>query len=423
MPRFVIATLLLFAGAYGSDVEACSCAGGGPACAAVWRSDVVFVGRAGAGASVGAVHFTVERSVRGLDVAEIDMANGPGMCAYPFKPGERYVVYAHRNPQTNQITTSICTRTRPAQDAVEDLAYFDEMTRPATGARVYGRIRHVDVDYSTGRPVDHGPIANVALTLTAGDATTRTTTDTNGQFEFARLKPGRYRFTASLPATFAPWPSTAMALDNDRACLQMDSVARFDGRIRGLVLGEDGRPAAGVRVEASAAQAIDGDRPPHTASAVSNQDGIFEIGPLPGGNYLVGTDFSIRLQPRQLDRRRYYPGVRDRAAAETVHLDAGARMQLKDFRLPALPTERKIEIVVLDPDGNLVPGATVTLDGARPEDHITPDGRLSFTLPYGARFNVSARIRTQGNVLQSGFSEIIDRDHGDGTIELRLRIR
>lgn len=143
-----------------------------------------------------------------------------------------------------------------------------------------------------------------------------------------------------------------------------------------------------------------------------------------GGRYRVGTDFSARLLPRKLDRRRYYPGVRDRAAARTVQLNAGTHVQLQDFRLPPLPTERTIQIVVLDSDGKLVPGATVTLYGARPEDHVTPDGKLTFTLPYGAHFNVGARMRItkDGKVVVTasrGYTTI-DRDDGDGTIELRL---
>jgi len=255
----------------------------------------------------------------------------------------------------------------------------------------------------------------------------RTVTDSNGQFEFAHLNAGTYRFSASLPTMFVPWPSAlAMTLPNDRACGQLDSVARLDGRIRGVVRDDDGRPAAGVRVEASAAHTIDTNGPPRTAGAVSNLDGVFEIGPLSIGDYVVGTDLSTRRLRRKLDRRRYYPGVRDPAAAETVHLDAGTHAQLQDFRLPPLPTERTIQIVVIDPDGNLVPGATVTLYGARPEDHVTPDGRISFTLPYGAQFAVGARMELtkEGKVAfaRSGLFETIDRDDDDGTIELRLRI-
>jgi len=68
----------------------------------------------------------------------------------------------------------------------------------------------------------------------------------------------------------------------------------------------------------------------------------------------------------------------------------------------------------------------VTLYGARPEDHVTPDGRISFTLPYGAQFAVGARMELtkEGKVAfaRSGLFETIDRDDDDGTIELRLRI-
>lgn len=425
MPRLFVATLFLFACGYPSNTEACSCGRQGAPCAAVWSSDVVFVGRAETGGPGNRVRFTVERAVRGLDAAEIDVVTGPGNCSYQFEAGERYVVYARRNPQTNEITTSICTRTRPAMHAADDLAYFDEILRPATGARVYGRIRHVDIDFSTGRPVDYGPIANVALTLTTGATTFSTTTGRNGQFEFAPLQPGTYEFRANLATMFVPWRSSVVTLANDRTCKELDSIVRLNGRIGGRVLGEDGKPAAGVRIEALTPHAAGGNGPPHTAGAVSNQDGSFEIGPLPAGDYLVGTELSMRLLPRKLDRRRFYPGVRDRAAAQMVHLNAGALVHLQDFRLPPLPTERIIQIVVLDSDGALVPGATITLYGARPEEHVAPEGKLTLTLPYGAQFNVAARVRmtVNGNVTVTRSTRgymTVDRDDGDGTVELRL---
>ena len=45
----------------------------------------------------------------------------------------------------------MCTRTRLLSDAASDLAYFAEIERPATGGRVYGRIRHIAPNFESRR--------------------------------------------------------------------------------------------------------------------------------------------------------------------------------------------------------------------------------------------------------------------------------
>jgi hypothetical protein len=427
MPRWLPAMLIAFACWHPANALACSCFSPGPPCAAVWTTDVIFVGRVTASAFSGGAHFAVERNVRGSVGTEIDIAAELSNCAYTFTPGKRYVVYAHRNPQTRELRTGICTRTALVDKAAEDLAFFDEMARPAKGSRIYGRIHQVEWDYAIGRPVDRGGLANLPLTLAADTSTLKASTDANGSFEFAHLNPGVYRLAADLPAIFVPWRPFELRLENDRTCRTVDSVAQLDGRIRGIVTADDGKPRAGIRVEATISAALAAPQALRTANAVSDQNGEFDIGPLPAGDFIVGTDFSTYRPPPTLDRRRYYPGVRSLLDARTVRLDAGSHVTLDPFRLPPLPTERTIQVVVLDPDGNRVPGATVTLFGARAENHVTPDGRISFTLPYGAQFDVSARTQMMkdGRLVfaQSGFSIIINRDDGDRTIELRLKVR
>src|SRR5262245_17402468 len=75
MRRLVIAILVLAAHSYGSNVDACDCLAQGAPCAAVWDSDVVFIGRAAADASDRVIRFTVERRVRGVDTDEVDVTN------------------------------------------------------------------------------------------------------------------------------------------------------------------------------------------------------------------------------------------------------------------------------------------------------------------------------------------------------------
>ncbi len=53
-------------------------------------------------------------------------------CGYPFKIGEKYIVYAYE--RDGELSVSLCSRTGPAPDAQEDLEFLDEGWTPESGS-------------------------------------------------------------------------------------------------------------------------------------------------------------------------------------------------------------------------------------------------------------------------------------------------
>jgi hypothetical protein len=51
-------------------------------------------------------------------------------CDYTFDVGKSYIVYAYLNTETNRFGTSICLRTKPLEDAAEDLKYLGQGKKP-----------------------------------------------------------------------------------------------------------------------------------------------------------------------------------------------------------------------------------------------------------------------------------------------------
>jgi len=137
--RTAAAALLLLA-LYANPASACSCLSNGPPCQWYFQVDAVFAGAVTVISEIDGppdlpyplrlVRFAVERGFRGVDAATAEAVTGMGGgdCGYPFKTGERYLVYAYRN-QEGRLVTGICSRTRPLAEADEDLAFIQDSGR------------------------------------------------------------------------------------------------------------------------------------------------------------------------------------------------------------------------------------------------------------------------------------------------------
>jgi hypothetical protein len=72
--------------------------------------------------------FAVERTWRGpaSKTIRVVTGRGGGDCGVPFERGKRYLVYGYKSAH-GEWHTNICTRTRPADAAAEDLAFLNAM--------------------------------------------------------------------------------------------------------------------------------------------------------------------------------------------------------------------------------------------------------------------------------------------------------
>ncbi|MBV9470259.1 MAG: hypothetical protein JO316_01065 [Abitibacteriaceae bacterium] len=81
------------------------------------------------------VQFKVANSWKGVQGTQAVVqtgAEGGADCGFDFKAGQEYLVYAYALPGEKTLITGICSRTRPIDDAVEDLA---ALGRPVVSGR------------------------------------------------------------------------------------------------------------------------------------------------------------------------------------------------------------------------------------------------------------------------------------------------
>jgi hypothetical protein len=214
------------------------------------------------------VAFKVEQAVRGIQgpAVEVRTGQGGGDCGFDFKIGQRYVVYAYR-PKDGTLGSGICSRTRLAAEAAEDLAYFAALPPTGSGARMFGTVKHWEHDPANRNTVQHGPVADVQVLLRGPRGTYSAMSDTAGKYAITGIPAGAYEIDVLPPPAFSGRATPRKVEFTDpRACRAEDISLRYDGRIIGVLLDAAGRPAPGVRLDFIAAEHPD--KPPSFTSRI-----------------------------------------------------------------------------------------------------------------------------------------------------------
>jgi hypothetical protein len=210
--------------------------------------------------------------------------------------GERYLVYARRQPDGKGLVTGICSRTRLIAEADEDLRFLQTLSDShRAGARVYGTITHWERHLSSGEPKEYGPVSDVFVSVVGARGTFSASTDDRGQYEVT-VPPGKYEITVLPPAMYsARYLRQPLELPDLRAYTVADFSLRFDGRIRGVVRQSSGEPAGNVPVQVMAAEDVGKSGNVQTLSVQTDAGGSFEFLEVSPGRYVVGVDLTRRM--------------------------------------------------------------------------------------------------------------------------------
>ena len=424
MRRVVVIGLLTLCGwsSLAAESLACSCAAPGAPCNAIARADAVFIGRV-RGTSAG-VQFDVERPVKGVGTGSISLGNGPPSCALRFNIGERYVVYAYRDPSTGSLYTGMCTRTRPLADPHTDgdLAYFDiGQDRGAARRLLTGVVRNDTIRLDSER-VSVQELAGIPITLRPVDGGPALTSSSraNGSYQIAGMPPGRFVLTATLDERFEKPEPVTVFVPAETPCAEADIGVYVDGRIRGQLVDERGQPARGVGVDLADPVTVRAvTTPVSTVKTVTDERGYFEFRRLGPGRYVIGVDLSRGVRPGKLDRRRFYGGTQDPGRATIVELGMAERREISPFKLIPLPVERTITIILQAALVEVAIDTKLFMTGASREQLQHGKGPIALRLPFGAAYVLEAVAPDGYRVAGPRFVRI-DRDDTDRTIEFRV---
>jgi hypothetical protein len=328
--------------------SACSCVASGPPCQAAWSADVVFTGtvksiepiedtdRPPAFRSV-RVTFSVEQGFIGAisPVVEVTTGAGGGDCGYRFVAGRRYIVYANRQ-ETGGLVTGTCNRTRPIEDAGEDVRYLTS-NPAAAGGRFYGRITERRRDPAEERSVDYGPLEGIEVSVIGPTWQKSAATDPSGRFEITGLPVGKASYFVSVPFGFDQRFRTGdLEIKDPRGCVAQDFMLTPRATASGRVVDASGHPVAGVAVDAVALELAGFEPPPYQMPVRTDEQGNFRFDALPPGSYVFGVNLTKDggRRPRP-GPAVFLPGVSTPSSATVVELKAGDEAVVGVLRLPA----------------------------------------------------------------------------------------
>jgi hypothetical protein len=399
--------------------DACFCAAPDTACQAAadyWKVGAVFAGRVSAidraGSKDGArflrsrtVRFRVAESFRGIEAlpgAEVVVltGSGGGDCGYPFREGREYLVYASRNEQTGELTASICSRTRALEDASSDLEYARGVVAgraPAGG--ITGAVRLVTVSIDGSRKQEQ-QLPGVRVTVSGTGGMRETVSDANGTFSVDGLSAGRYTVSVEAPAAhYALVDPEDFDFPDPRACVDVRVEVRHDGRVAGRVVDAAGVAVPGLTIDLTTPAELResyGSR----LTAVTGEDGAFEVTRVPPGRYVVGLNTETRGSPGLLT---LYPGVDDVAGAKVIEVDPGGPVSIGTWQLPKDLKFLPITGTVVEVSGGLAAGTLVYLrdpgSGRIIGFPVTADerGRFAIAALAGREYEIFAEGRAGGD--------------------------
>jgi hypothetical protein len=224
-------------------------------------------------------------------------------------------------------------------------------------ASVYGTLRRMPGE-GRGERTDtyQRPLPNVAIRLKSDTKSFETRTDPQGAYAFSHLPPGKYQVSADLPPELElgnlilDGPVERFELPR-HCCFENDLYALPSGRIRGAVVGPDGKPLPSVVVYLYPVSRYNREKQGvysyQGRHGISNEWTPFEFYHLLGDDYVLVTNPRNEENPDAPFATTFYPDAAKIEDARVIHLSDGQQFSGADIHVrDRLPT-RQLEVRLL----------------------------------------------------------------------------
>ncbi|HEU4433117.1 MAG TPA: carboxypeptidase-like regulatory domain-containing protein [Pyrinomonadaceae bacterium] len=241
-------------------------------------------------------------------------------------PAERaYLFYAKRPfPFAPDIVLPEQEPLDPAQ-LQGALTFLEQAVAAKNGASVYGSLVLEENVPKLG--TKRTRLAGVRVHLEVDDKIFEGVTRSNGTFRFTGVPPGLTKIEATLPEGLTIQNVTRE--NHGVGCFPVELRARLNGRIRGRVLDESGRPVSYERVVLQDLQNANG----YHAHATTNAEGAFQMTSVQPGTYVLGVNLVDKPSCTLPFPPVFHPGTIVRADATRIVVGRGTVHDGLEFSL------------------------------------------------------------------------------------------
>lgn len=346
------------------SVWGCSCGGNASYCSALRVTPVVFLGRvtldSGEGRGKGAARMVVEEVLHGLkeDPAEVQVETGAGSSCYMrLKLGERYVIYGEQKAE-GLIARHFCSFSF-AVAGHEHLLSALRAAERRQSASLVGSVRLLSKPYGE----QSRPASGVPIVAVKDGVRLETSTNASGEFRFFNIEPGKYRLSVPSADYFEDsfrYPSEDPFVP-EKSCGYQSLSVWPNGRVGGTVRNSEGKPLAGVPVEAFIP-----DRKGEMASSPlreekTDSEGRYLLSGLPPGPVLVAVN-GDKYRDKVPWPPTFYPGATHRKEATPIQLGSG--QVLDGIQLTLAPPRKEVTVPIecVDSEGLPLAGCSILIE-------------------------------------------------------------
>lgn len=377
-----------------SDVSACSCWKEASVCDEFGSVKAVFVGEVVEGNSGNRMSetlkmkenkptfkFKVLQNFLGTkedELTTIRTGFGGGDCGFPFRKGERYLVYAY-GKEDGTLSTGICSRTRHisvADDDLEELKYL----MLGSGAKIYGKV----TQYLKSRAIDDAEqlASKMKLEITqigGENKIYQAETDSKGKYELKNIPSGSYKIR---PLLGVGWLVSEYELKefsvNEKGCSERNFFVKSQSSVRGKVTNFVGDLIDG-QVDLIPVDVLN----PHVGEYSLIDDRNFEIENVPPGKYRVAFNYYSGPSESSPYPRTFYKAAGETGDSTVIEVKLGESVENLVIKLPPKLPMTEIKGKVLWKNGKPAPNVSVGLRDFEGRNNVSDgetDAEGNFTI-------------------------------------------
>jgi hypothetical protein len=282
-----------------------------------------------------------------------------------------------------------CDPTRIVEPDDPELAYL--RAGPKGDGWIEGRVVQ---NYPTYSFRDAIPVRDAVLSIRAPGFENTVPIGADGTFRVGSVPPGTPTVTIRSETLGVAKLRSAVRVPPG-GCAVVNASFETNSTISGKVIGPDGKPAAGIRVELGELRSSG---KPHVVPqtwANTDERGDFEISNVPVAPVVLAANLNGAPSTRMPFDPVYVPGVQELSAAQVFRVPVNSVVAGVTLQLPRPLPFRTLYVDVVWPDGSAaIQGARATaeFDGARAafEDAPEATNRVALSLALGRIYDIEA---------------------------------